>query len=286
MQKRWNIPDDGAASQVTTVFVVDGEEVPIRRRFIPARVTDNPHLPAAYQANLMAQSDVVQKALLGGRWDVLDVPGAIYKTELDAAKRSVPSRVCRVPYDPAVPVHVAWDLGISDSMVVWCAQIVGREIHLIDYYEASGEAIPHFCEWLDTRPYRYGDDLFPHDGRARELGTGKSREEVARANGRKVRIVPNIGVEDGIGAARLFLARCWFDVERCARGLDCLTSYRRDYNDKLGEFKASPVHDWASHGADAFRYLAVGLQERIKAPLVVPMKRPMPMAGQSSNWMR
>jgi hypothetical protein len=114
---------------------------------------------------------------------------------------------------------------------------------------------------------------------------GSDRRQRARANGRKVRIVPRLDLEDGINAVRLMLERTWIDAERCKRGLECLQNYRRDFNDKLGEFKASPVHDWASHGADSARYLALGLRERNTAP--VPSLRRMPsldLAGPQS-WM-
>lgn len=264
MQQYWSIPDDGRDTCSALSVEIEEQTITTRRRFIGARVTDNPYIDLEYRANLATMPEMQRRALLDGRWDVLDVPGAIYKAEMDAIKGGEQPRLCRVPHDPSVPVYVSWDLGIADSMALWCAQIIGREIHLIDYYEASGEAISHYCQWLDGRGYRYAEDLFPHDARARELGTGKTREEIARANGRKVRIVPQIGVDDGINAVRLFLARCWFDEDRCKRGVECLTNYRREWNDKLAQFKATPVHDWASHGSDAFRYLAVGLRERTK----------------------
>ncbi|GBR02040.1 hypothetical protein ACFFGF_04800 [Asaia lannensis] len=283
VQQYWSIPDDGRDTCSASSVEIEGQTITTRRRFIGARVTDNPYIDLEYRANLATMPEMQRRALLDGRWDVLDVPGAIYKAEMDAIKGGEQPRLCRVPYDPSVPVYVAWDLGIADSMALWCAQIVGREIHLIDYYEASGEAISHYCQWLDGRGYRYAEDLFPHDARARELGTGKTREEIARANGRKVRIVPQIGVDDGINAVRLFLARCWFDETKCKRGVECLTNYRREWNDKLAQFKASPVHDWASHGSDAFRYLAVGLRERTK---IAPPKAPRasPVIGGPSGW--
>jgi hypothetical protein len=280
VQKRFKIPDSGEASESREEFQIGDEAHTIRRRFIPARVTDNPHLPTSYQANLMAQPDSVRAALLDGRWNVLNIPGAIYKSELDAVR--LEGRLCGVPYDPSVPVHVAWDLGIGDSTALWCAQLVGREIHLIDYYESSGEALPHYFGWLESRPYRYGDDFFPHDAAARELGTGKSREEIARTNGRKVRMVSRLGVEDGIHATRLMLARSWFDEEKTRRGWECIENYRRDYNDKMGEFKASPVHDWSSHGSDALRCLSVGLQEKVSPKI---MKTATVFRSGPQSWM-
>lgn len=282
VQEHWRIPDDGKPSAYSVSVKVAGQDVTIRRRFIPARVTDNKHLGPEYQANLMLQTDAIRKALLDGRWDVIDIPGAIYKTEIEAAHTE--GRITKVPYDPSVPVYVSWDLGIGDSTALWLLQIIGRELHIIDYYEASGEALPHYFKWLDSKTYRYAEDLFPHDAMARELGTGKTREEVAKANGRRVRIVPRLDVEDGISAVRLMLPRCWIDAEKCKRGLECLTNYRRDWNDKMGEFKPTPVHDWSSHGSDSLRYMAVGLREKTK---VAPAVKPKPKTfAKTGAWMR
>ena len=284
VQDHWRIPDDGSPTAHEQTLDIEGEPVTVKRRFIPARVTDNPHLPAAYRANLMLQTETIRKALLEGRWDVMEIPGAIYKRELDEAREA--GRLSGVPYDPSVPVYVSWDLGIGDATALWCAQLVGREIHLIDYYEASGEALPHYFAWLERKPYRYAEDLFPHDAQARELGTGRTREELARTNGRKVRIVPRLDVEDGINAVRLALARTWIDAERCKRGLECLMHYRREWNDKMGEFKPTPVHDWASHGADSLRYLFVGLREQAKPKQLKPLAAPRFTAIRGgSAWM-
>ncbi len=211
------------------------------------------------------------------------IRGAIYRAELAAMEAA--GRVCGVPYDPAVPVWTAWDLGIGDATTLWCAQLVGREVHVIDYYEATGEPLVHYVEWLASRPYRYTFDLLPHDAGARELGTGKTREELLRANGRQVRVLPRQSVEDGIEAARMLLGRCWFDRERTARGRECLAHYRRDFNDSMGVFKSAPVHDWASHGADAMRVLAMGLREQSPKLAAPPVRRTLAPASGHGRWM-
>jgi phage terminase large subunit len=213
------------------------------------------------------------------------IRGAIYRTELAAIEAN--GRLCSVPYDPAVPVWTAWDLGIGDATAIWCAQIVGKEVHIIDYYEATGEALIHYVEWLDSRPYRYGLDLLPHDAAARELGTGKTREELLRANGRKVRVLPVQSIEDGIEAVKMVLGRCWFDRDRTVRGRECLAHYRRDFNDKMGIYKNSPVHDWSSHGSDAMRTLAMGLREAQPVPrdLTTPVRVRLDTGVASSGWM-
>jgi hypothetical protein len=139
-------------------------------------------------------------------------------------------------------------------------------------------------QWLDSKPYRYSLDLLPHDAAARELGTGRTREELLRANGRKVRVLPRQEIDDGINAVKMLLPRCWFDRVRTERMRECLVHYHRDYNDRMGVFKDAPVHDWASHCADAVRTLAMGLREA--TPQKVATKPP-PRVWHEANtqWM-
>lgn len=188
------------------------------------------------------------------------VKGAYYSAELEQARAG--GRVRTVPIDQILPVHTAWDLGVGDSTAIWFVQALrGGEIRIVDYYEATGEGLPHYAAVLAERRYVYGDHYAPHDIKVKELGSGKSRLEIAASLGIKFRVVQDHKIDDGIHAVRMLLPRCWFDETRCKPGLEALQHYRKDYNQRLGEFKASPVHDWASHGADAFRYLAMGLQE-------------------------
>lgn len=190
------------------------------------------------------------------------IKGAIFAKELDAARSA--GRIGSVPYDPALPVDTDWDLGIGDAMAIWFSQSTkGGEVRLIDYYEAQGEGFPFYAKVLQAKGYSYGQHWAPHDIQVREMSSGRSRQEVAAAHGIRFELTPRLGmgtgneVEEGIHAARMLFARCWFDAEKCKAGLEALTNYRRDYNTRLQEFKATPVHDWASHGADAFRGLAV-----------------------------
>ena len=214
------------------------------------------------------------------------IRGAIYRTELQEMETS--GRVCSVPYDPAVPVSTAWDLGIGDATAVICAQLVGKEVHVIDYYEDVGQPLTHYVDWLKARPYRYDSDLLPHDAAARELGTGKTREELLRANGRKVVVLKRQEVEDGINAVKMLLGRCWFDRVRTERSRECLANYHRDWNDRMGVFRETPVHDWSSHCADAMRTLAMGLRETAKPhyPEYVPKRPPRRYAPGGHSWMR
>ena len=184
------------------------------------------------------------------------VKGAIYAKELAEARTG--GRVTAVPYDPVLPVDTDWDIGIGDATAIWFSQSTrSGEVRLIDYYESSGEGLPHYAAVLRAKPYVYGKHWAPHDIRVRELASGRSRLETAASLGIRFDVCPNVPIEEGIHAARMLLPRCWFDAQRCDAGLESLQHYRRDYNARLNEFKPSPVHDWSSHGADAFRGLAV-----------------------------
>jgi len=188
------------------------------------------------------------------------VRGSIFGEEIAAIREA--GQIMSVPYDPIIPVHTAWDLGIGDSTAIWFYQTVRNgEVRLIDYYEASGEGFGHYAQILQQRGYTYGNHFAPHDIQVRELGSGKSRLEIARSLGIGFRVAPALGLEDGINAARMLLPRCWFDAKKTAVGLDMLINYRRDYNSRMGEFKATPVHDYSSHCADSFRYLAISIAE-------------------------
>jgi hypothetical protein len=190
---------------------------------------------------------------------VANVPGAIYGKELQEISEK--GRINDVPYDSSALVDTWWDLGVGDSTAIWFTQTIGRSIHVIDFYENRNEGLPHYKEVLQQKGYIYGTHNAPHDIEVRELGSGKSRREIAYDLGINFRVVPKLPVEDGIHAAQLLISRCWFDRVMCKEGLECLRQYHRAYNQKTRSFRATPVHDWSSHAADAFRYLAVGLRE-------------------------
>ncbi len=195
--------------------------------------------------------------------------GAIYAKEL--RKADADGRITKVPYDPLKPVHTFWDLGIADATSIWFAQSVGFEYHLIDFEEGTGNSVQHYLKRLQDRPYIYGTDYLPHDARARALGTGKSIEELMRAAGRRVQIVPRLSIEDGINAARTIFPVCWFDESKCEAGINALRRYRYDKDEDTGEVSKKPEHDEFSHAADAFRMFGVGM----KAP-----KKPAPPSGE------
>lgn len=188
------------------------------------------------------------------------IQGAYYATEIKTAIQE--NRIRKVPYDPSVGVTTAWDLGIGDSTAIWMAQFVAQEVRLIDYYENSGVGLDHYAKELSSRGYHYSEHILPHDVQVKELGTGKSRLEILSTLGlTDITIAPKLSVEDGIQSARSMLNRCWFDAENCERGVEALKQYRREFDEKLKTWRGRPLHDWTSHGSDAFRYLAVGKRE-------------------------
>ena len=183
--------------------------------------------------------------------------GAIYRYEIDAVYAD--GRVSPVPYEPMMPVHTIWDLGWNDAMTIIMVQRGPQDLRLLDYIEDSNRTLDWYVAQLEKRPYRWGTDFLPHDGRTRNFQTGKSTEEILRSMGRKPRVLAQTSVEEGIKAARLVFPRCYFDKTKTVRLLECLKRYRRDIHTKTGE-PTLPLHDEYSHGADAFRYLGQSVE--------------------------
>lgn len=178
-----------------------------------------------------------------------------------------------IPRDDLCKMVTAWDLGMGDSTAIWVAQIAGSEVRLIDYYENNGVGLDNYVTWLRNNNYDKAEHILPHDVQVRELGTGKSRMEMLTNAGLEVRIAPKMGVDDGIQAVRRLLPRCWFNVPNVKIGLNALKNYRRAYDEKRKIFFERPLHDWSSHASDAFRYLAIGLNEENSSwgkPLNIP----------------
>ena len=184
--------------------------------------------------------------------------GAYYGKDMALAESD--KRICSVPYDRTAPVVTAWDLGMDDSTAIWFAQVVGKEIRIIDYYEASGEALSHYADVLKSKPYSYGEHFLPHDVEVKELGSGRTRSETLMSLGVKPSPGRPRDPEDRINAVRMILSRCWFDHIKTKRGIECLRNYRRDWDEKTKSFRTKPKHDWSSHAADAFGELAFGLR--------------------------
>jgi hypothetical protein len=194
------------------------------------------------------------------------IQGSVYGKLVAAAEKDKPPRITGVPYDPSALVYTAWDLGIGDPTAILWAQLVGREVHIIDHYESKGVDLAHYASVLRDKPYAYGGHIVPHDADQKELGTGKSRVETLEGLGlRGITVCPLHRLEDGINAGRLFMPRCWFDHKRCEQAVEALKLYRYEYDERLGTLRNAPVHDWTSHTADAFRYLAMSLDKISKS---------------------
>lgn len=183
------------------------------------------------------------------------IRGAYYAKEMDRAY------IGNVPYDSTIPVITSWDLGMSDSTYIWFWQVVGAEIRAINTLEFQSTGLTDIVREIKKLPYTYSQHILPHDVRVRELGTGKSREEVLNGLGVNVTVAPKLPLIDGIDATRNMIPRMYFDEKRCMTGIEALRQYRTDFDDKGMVFKTTPLHNWASHAADSARYFATTRHE-------------------------
>jgi phage terminase large subunit len=208
--------------------------------------------------------------------EVLD--GAIYANEIRVLTRA--DHITRVPYTPGVPVQAFFDLGIADQTAIWFVQAIAFDWRFIDFYQNRNVAWPHYLEKLQERGYVYSHLNLPHDGKRRDLGTGKSIEHLSIEAGYKVKIVPSIGLINGLNASRNLFARAWFDEQKCADGLNCLRRYRWKVDPHTGIYSKEPLHDDNSNGADAYRMAAVGLTE----PERKKVQQRQAFAAKTSVW--
>jgi phage terminase large subunit len=191
------------------------------------------------------------------------VNGAIFAKEVTMA--DLEGRICNVPYDATKGVHAVFDLGWADQTACWILQFIGQETRLIRYFEDSQQTISYYMAKLQSFGYVYDTIWLPHDAKAKSLGTGKSIEEIVRATGMKVQILDRVPVADSINAARTIFNKCYFDRQNTEQGLQCLRHYRYDVDPDTKMFSAKPLHDEYSHGADAFRYIGLMINEPKKA---------------------
>ncbi len=186
--------------------------------------------------------------------------GAYFGKEMAEAQRA--GRIRQVDYDPNLPVYCAWDLGKGANMAIWVFQIAHDGIRVIDFHEgAHSDGIPQCVKALNDKPYKYDTDWVPHDAKVPEIGSGKTRLETLISLGRNPRLIPDHKVDDGISAARLTIGQTYFDATKCKDGIEALRQYRAEFDEKAKAFKDLPKHDWTSHPADAFRYLAMAWRE-------------------------
>ena len=188
------------------------------------------------------------------------IDGAIFGNELAVAE--LENRITHVAYDPSKPVHRIWDLGWADNVAIWYLQFVGTETRLIRYQEDNQKTISHYLSEGQKWGYVYDTDWLPHDAQNKTLAAnGRSIEEIVRATGAKTRVIPRTSIVDSINAARTIFGSCWFDRENSADGVQCLRHYQYEVDKDSGLFSKTPLHNWASHGADAFRMIGLMVKE-------------------------
>ena len=261
VKARWRIPDSGESvpAFTETVETRDGP-VTFSRRFIRARVEDNPSNDKLYEARLGLLSEQKRRALRDGRWDIIDLQGSIYGVQYQSAL--VEGRITSVPHVTGHPVNTFWDLGSNDANAIWFHQYVGLQDRFIDYYENRHQPLSHYIQEMQKRGYVWGRHFLPHDAEHRRLGATDNRsirEMLEELGLRNLEVVPRIDIiKNGIEQTRQRFSSAWFDENRCEVGLDCLKFYRWKYNARTGVPQQEPVHDWTSNGADAFRQWAQG----------------------------
>ncbi len=208
------------------------------------------------------------------------VDGAIFAKEMQMAE--LDGRITKVNYDPTKPVHAIFDLGWSDATAIWFLQFIGMETRLIRYIEGNQQTMSDYLAKMQTFGYMYDTLWLPHDAENKTLAAnGRSIEEIVRAAGYKTKIIPKTPILDSINAARTIFINCWFDRENCHEGLQCLRHYRYDVDPDTKQFSRTPLHDNYSHGADAFRYIGLMVNEPRER------RRPRPTAnyGSQHSWM-
>lgn len=215
--------------------------------------------------------------------------GSVFGKQLAQARNE--GRITKVPYDASTGVYTAWDLGIGDSTVIWFFQVVGREIHFIDHYEGSNEDLGHYISYIQNKPYQYTTHFLPHDSKARELQTGMTRVEFFNNHGiYNIEILRptnfSLGQDDIDLVARPKFSLCWFDEEKCQRGLECLRAYHYEYDEKNKLLRNKPEHDWSSHSSSAFIYALMAKTEQLDVKLKVKFKSYTPKAFRKTkdNW--
>jgi phage terminase large subunit len=241
--------------------------------------SDNPWFPDTLRIEKDALKERDPKAY-ANVWEGMcrrTVDGAIFANEMEKAEAD--GRITKVPYDPTKPVHAVCDLGWSDATAWWFVQFIGMETRLIRYFEGSQRTMTSYLAQLQTFGYVYDTIWLPHDAENKTLAAnGRSIEEIVRGAGFKTSIMPRVPVVDSINAARTIFPNLWFDRDNCADGLNCLRHYRYEVDPDTGQFSKNPLHDQYSHGADAFRYIALMIREPAK-------QRKRQVVAPTGNWM-
>lgn len=179
--------------------------------------------------------------------------GFYFSTLMSKARQE--KRICRLAPDDHAKKFCSWDIGMSDATAIWVFQVIGKEVHLLNYYENSGEPLVHYHNWIKKLPYDIDKHFMPHDAVAREKATGKAYVDYAREMGMKVEIVKRTANElIDIEMMRNFFPRLWFDSSNCEQGIKAVENYRKEWNEKLACYREKPLHNWASHGTKSLIY--------------------------------
>ena len=192
-------------------------------------------------------------------WDAA-IKGSFYSNELKYLEDN--NHICNSVYNPDLLVYTAWDIGFSDDTAIVFYQILGKEVRIIDYHEDNGKSMSEYASVIKSKPYRYATHYFPWDAKIKAMSSGKSTIEVAHVNGLdKIEITPQLTVQEGIQQVRAILPRCYFDKEKTFKLINSLKNYHRKYDEQRKAYTSNPFHDWASHGADSFRYASISIND-------------------------
>jgi hypothetical protein len=233
----------------------------------------------ADQTNLIAQEELddARKSMTPDQYEQeflcsfeAAILGAYYGQEMRAVTDL--GRITPIEFDPMFPLESAWDLGYSDDTTIWTYQVCHGEVRFLDYHTSNGKSIPYYTGYIAQKELEYGVQYtthwLPHDARAKTLASGGKSiiEQLSLKIPLKcMKIVPNLGLQDGIQATRMMLMRSWFDP-KCEEGIECLRQYQREFDEDKKIFRDKPRHDWASHGSDAARMAAVAWKEQARIP--------------------
>lgn len=260
----WHIGEETYPEGVP--FTEDGKE----KVFIPAKVQDNPHLIQAdpeYVEFLKNLPVDLREKWYNGNWDDVDTENQYYAILISRLKKE--GRYTKVPVEKGLRTFASFDLGLKDQMVIWIAQLYGREVRIIDVFAARNRPLKYYADYLHKFEQDYGvwieEIVVPHDAKVRSMTSDTLQTRVGKLEelGFNVTLAPNVSRDDGIEAVRELLGHCYIDKERCAEGVRALRNYQKEFDEKLNRYKDTPLHDWASDYADSFRYLALYLPTKI-----------------------
>ena len=231
---------------------------------IELNYADNPWFPAVLEAERRHAEATMKRDDYAHIWEGKCKPaveGAIYFDQMSAAG----SRIGNCPHDPLLKTHGVWDLGFNDSMAIILTQKVSSEIRIVHYIEGTQRTLADYSAELkalrlDDQPINWGHHYLPHDGFAKRHQTGKMDSEILGGLGWSIQRTPMVDVESGIKRAREIFSRVYFNKDRTARLVECLKRYRRQISAATNE-PGNPLHDEFSHGADAFRYMALNADQ-------------------------